>query len=129
NFLRVNNLVGFAALNHAILVDAAAVCKGVGAHDSLIGLHRHAHEVRHEGRRFVRREDGPVDAFHVLVQVLNLGAVFVGQAVAGGIGDVEHCGPGRNHCLAHAGQKLVIGAAGIFGVKLHVFDKALSELH
>ena len=32
-------------------MDARTVCKGVAAHDSLVGLHRHIHETAHHSAR------------------------------------------------------------------------------
>ena len=38
----IDDLVGGALLEHAVLVDAGRVGKGVGSHDGLVGLHRDA---------------------------------------------------------------------------------------
>ena len=38
----VDNLVGITRLEHAVLMDARAVGKGVGAHDGFVGLHVNA---------------------------------------------------------------------------------------
>ena len=46
----INDFVGEAVFEHAVLVDATLVSKGVGAHDRLIGLHRHAGEIAHQPR-------------------------------------------------------------------------------
>ena len=40
----VHDLVGFAGLDHAVLVNAGLVREGVVAHDGLVGLHRHPAE-------------------------------------------------------------------------------------
>ena len=48
----INDLVGETVLEHAILVNARFVGKGIGPHDRLIGLHRHAGEIRHQPRGF-----------------------------------------------------------------------------
>ena len=45
---RVDDLVGVAGLEHAVLVDARAVGEGVGAHDGLVGLHVDAGDGAHE---------------------------------------------------------------------------------
>ena len=188
----VDDFVGFAVLDDAVLMDAAGVREGVGAHNSLVGLHRHGHQVRHHGGGFgqqagvdagvevevrvlaqnhhhffeggvagalahavyrafnlpgpvhyagngvgggqaqvvvaVRGKPHGVDARHVFVQKPDFGAVLFRQAVASGIGDVEDGGPGLDGRLADAGQEGIVGAAGIFGVKFHVFHKGLGQL-
>ena len=43
-----HDLVGQGVLEHPIHVDAGFVGKGVGPHDSLVGLHRHAGDHRHQ---------------------------------------------------------------------------------
>ena len=45
---RVDDLVGVARLEHAVLVDARAVREGVGAHDGLVRLHVDAGDTAHE---------------------------------------------------------------------------------
>ena len=180
-------------LDDAVLVNAAGVREGVGAHNGFVGLHGHGHEVRYHGRGFgqqagvdvgvqvevrvlaqnhhhflqgrvagalahavyrafdlpgavhhagngvgsgqaqvvvaMRGKPHSVDAAHVFVQKLDFRAVFLGQAVAGGVRNVEDGGAGFDGRLAHAGQEFVIGTAGVFGVEFHVFHEALGELH
>ena len=41
--LRVDDLVGLAVFQHAVLVDARRVGEGVAADDRLVGLHGHVH--------------------------------------------------------------------------------------
>ena len=71
------------------------------------------------------RNDGFVDAVHVFHQVADLGSVFIGQAVARRVGNVDHRGPGLDHGFDHTGEVFVLGAAGIFGIELHVLHVAL----
>ena len=62
--LGTHDLVGVARLQHAVLVDAAGVRKGVGANDGLVGLHDEAGGLRHElgGRHDLRGVDAHVQA-------------------------------------------------------------------
>ena len=70
-----------------------------------------------------------LDASHVVTQVLDLCAVFVGQAVAGRVGNVHHRGSRFDDGFHHAGQVFVVGAPGVFGVKFYVFDVAFGIFH
>ena len=191
--LRVDDLVGLAVFQHAVLVDARRVGEGVAAHDGLVGLYGHVHQARHQVRGFgdqacvdagvdgdllvaaqrhhhlfergvacafadavdrhlglprtvedaaqgvgrshaqvvvaVGRDDRLVDVGYVVDQVFDLRAVFVGQAVARGVGDVDHRSPGRNGGFDHAGEVCRIGTSGVFGVELHVLDIAFGVFH
>ena len=49
----VDNLVALAILQHAVLMDARRVGKGVASHDGLVGLYRHIHQIRYEAARAV----------------------------------------------------------------------------
>ena len=49
--LGVDNLVGLRILQHAVLMDAAAVGKGIASHDGLVGLHGHVHQARYHAAR------------------------------------------------------------------------------
>ena len=50
--MRVNNLVGLHILQHAVLVNAGGMGKGIPSHNGLIGLHRHIHQAgNHAARR------------------------------------------------------------------------------
>ena len=79
----------------------------------------------------VGREDAPSggEGVHVLVEILDLLAVLIGGAETGRVGDVAHGGAGLGHGLDHAGQILVVGASGVFGVELHVLHILLGVLH
>src|SRR5919198_3118655 len=48
--LGAHDLVGLARLEHAVLVNAGSVRKGVRAHDCLVRLHDEAGDLRHEAR-------------------------------------------------------------------------------
>ncbi len=73
--------------------------------------------------------DHLVDALHVVDQIFDLGTEFRGEAVAGGVGDVYDCGTGADNGFDHAGEIFIVGASGVFGVKLHVFHEFLGEGH
>ena len=62
-------------------------------------------------------------------QILDLGAILGRQAVARGVGDVDHGGAGLDHGLDHLGQELVVRTAGILGVEFHVLDELPGILH
>ena len=71
---------------------------------------------------------GVLDAADVLHQVLDALAEFVGQAVAGGIGDVDDRGTGLNDGLDDLSKEGIIGAAGVLCVELNVLDVGLRML-
>ena len=73
--------------------------------------------------------DYVVDAVDVLHEILYFLAEFPWQAVAGGVGDVDDRGPGLHYGLHDAGEIFVVGASGVFGVELHVFDERFRILH
>ena len=60
--LGAHDLVGFAMLQHAVLVDAGLVRERIGADDRLVGLHRIAGDARNEFRcrHDLRRVDARV---------------------------------------------------------------------
>ena len=68
---------------------------------------------------------GVFDAAHVLHEVLDALAELVGQAVAGGVGDVHDGGAGLDNGLDDLGEERVISAACVLGVELHVLDVLL----
>ena len=191
--LRVDDLVGLAVFQHAVLMDARRVGEGVAADDRLVGLYGHVHQARYEVRSLgdelcvdvridvqllvaaqghhhlfergvarafadavdrhlglpravedaaqgvgrghaqivvaVGRDDRPVDVGDVIDEVFDLRAVLAGQAVARGVGNVDHRGAGRDDRFDHAGEVFRIGAPGVFGVELDVLDVALGVFH
>ena len=74
-------------------------------------------------------DDGLVDTVDVLHKIADLGAVLLGQAVAGGVGDVHHGGTRFDDGLDDAGKVFVVGASGILGIELHVFHEFLRVFH
>jgi len=64
-----------------------------------------------------------VDIIHVLFQVADLGAEFIGGAVAGGVGDIDVAGARSDHGLDHLSEIGIVGPAGVFGVKFDFLDK------
>ena len=48
--LRIDDLVGLAVFQYAVLVDARRVGEGIAADDRLVGLHGHVHQARHQVR-------------------------------------------------------------------------------
>ena len=75
----------------------------------------------------VGRDDGLVDVGDVVLKVGDLGAVLARQTVTRRVGYVYDSGAGRDYGLHHAGQKLVLGAACILGVELHVIDETAAR--
>ena len=55
-------------------------------------------------------------------------AVLFGHGVAGGVGNVDHGGAGVDDGLDHFEQVGGVGAAGVFGVELHLVDELAREL-
>ena len=193
--LRVHDFVGGGILQHAVLVDAAAMGEGVAAYDGLVGLHGHVHQradhaaggidlcrvdvgvdaevgMRLEYHRnlFERRiactfadavdghlcltgavqhachgvggrhaevvvamggENAPsgCEGVDVFVEVLYLLAVLVGSAEASRVGNVADGSSSLGDGIDDAGQVLVVRAACIFGIELHVLDVPLGVLH
>ena len=60
HILGAHDFVGFAVLEHAVLMDAGFVGKGIGADDGLVGLHREAGNAGHQAAG--RHDLGGVDA-------------------------------------------------------------------
>ena len=58
---RTHDLVGITRLEHPVLVNAAGVGKGIGAHHGLVGLH-------HKARGLTHHATGSQDVFGVNVQ-------------------------------------------------------------
>ena len=125
-----------AAQRHHHLFERGVACAFADAVDCHLGLPRTVEDAAQGvGRSHaqvvvaVGRDDRLVDVGYVVDQVFDLRAVFVGQAVARGVGNVDHRSPGRNGGLDHAGEVLRIGAPGVFGVELHVLDIAFGVFH
>ena len=71
---------------------------------------------------------GVFNAADVLHEVPDATAELVGEAVAGGVGDVHDGGARLDDRLDDLGQEGVIGTAGILGVELNVLDVGLGML-
>ena len=74
-------------------------------------------------------ERGALDAADIFEQITHFCSVLVRQAIARGIGDVEHRGARLNGDLEHAGQELIIRPSRVFGVELYVFHEAFGQPH
>ena len=76
-------------------------------------------------------EDAPscCEGIDVLVEVLYLLAVLVGSAEARRVGNVADGSSGLGDGFDDASQVLIVRAACIFGIELHVLDVALGVLH
>ena len=74
-------------------------------------------------------DNGLVDVGNVVHKVLDFRTVFVRQAVARSIGDIDHRCTGLDDRLDHAGEVLDIGASGVLGVKLHILDVTFGVFH
>ncbi len=72
----------------------------------------------------VGRDDGLVDVGNVVHQVGYLRAVLARQTVTRGVGYVHYRRARRYDGLHHAGEELLVGAARILGIELHVVDEA-----
>ena len=66
-----------------------------------------------------------MDSVHMLHQIFDLLAKFRGQAVAGRVRDIHHCGSRFYNRLDHSGKILVVGSSRILGIELDILDKAL----
>ena len=65
--------------------------------------------------------DSILNALYIFKQVFDFISVLPGQAVARGVGDVDHRSTGFNHGFNHTGQVHVVGSSGIFTVKFDIF--------
>ena len=74
-------------------------------------------------------DDGVLDAIDMIHEVLDFGTIVLRQAVASGVGDVNHGGTCFNYSLHHAGQILVVRTACILGIELNIVHKTASILH
>jgi len=75
------------------------------------------------------RNDGFVDVADVFHQKFDLLSIYVGEAIAGGVWDIDHGGTRLDDGFDHFGQVDVVGAAGVFGVEFHVVHKFAGVLH
>ena len=132
--LRVHDFVALPVFQHAVLVNARRVGKGVAPHNGLVGLDGHVHEVRHQAARGVNllRVDLRVDA-QVAVAFQNHGHLLkrgVARPLADAVdGDlhlprpVEHArhGVGRGHA------QVVVAVGGQHGAvyAVHVLHEVL----
>ena len=73
----------------------------------------------------VDRDDDVLDANDVVGEALDAGAEGLGQAVARGVGDVDHGGAGVDGGLDDANQEVLVGATGVLGIELDVLDVPL----
>ena len=62
-------------------------------------------------------------------QVFDLRAVFVGQAVARGVGDVDNGRARIDDTLDDLDEEIVVGATGVLSVELHVVHILLGIAH
>ncbi len=75
----------------------------------------------------MRGEGSAFNTAYVFEQIAHFCPVLVRQAVARGVGDVEHGRACLDGDFEHPGQELVVGAAGVFGVKFHVLDEGFGQ--
>ena len=87
-----HDLVGAGVLQHAVLVDAAFMGKGIGADDRLVGLHRHAGDAADQARRLgdFRSDDAGAHRQHVVAH-LDRHSDFLHRGVAGALADAVDC--------------------------------------
>ena len=112
---------------------AGALAQAIDGALDLAGAVLHALEGKGGGHAQVvvgvDRDDDVLDADDVVRQALDAGAEGLGQAVAGGVGDVDHGGAGVDGGLDHADEEVLVGAAGVLGVELDVLDVLLCVGH
>ena len=77
----------------------------------------------------VGREDSPFNAAHVFHQILDLRAVFIGQAVTGRIRNIHYRGTRLDNGFHHTSQILIIRTAGILCIEFHIIHIAAGILH
>ena len=75
------------------------------------------------------RDDGIVYSVYMVYQILDFLAILLRQAIARGIGNVNHRGSSLNHGLYHTCQVFIIRTPCVFGIKLHVFHILLGIFH
>ena len=66
---------------------------------------------------------------YVLIQELDLLAIFIGSTETSGIGDVTYRSTSLTHGLDYTCQILIVGTSGIFCIELHVLHIALCIFH
>ena len=66
-------------------------------------------------------DDCILDTFYILKQVFDFIPILPWKAITGCIRDIDHRGTGFNHGFHYAGQVHVVGSAGVFAVKFHIF--------
>ncbi len=77
----------------------------------------------------VHRDDGVLDAVHVLPKPGDQRAEAIRVGVAGRVRDVDHRRTRSDDLLDHPVQEHRLGASGILGVELDVFHEGPRELH
>src|ERR1700761_1019896 len=65
-------------------------------------------------------DDGFIDILYVVDEVGDLFAVLVGQAVAGGIRDIDDRGAGGDNGFDHAGEVGILGTSCVLGIEFDV---------
>mmetsp|Transcript_12663 Transcript_12663/g.30559 ORF Transcript_12663/g.30559 Transcript_12663/m.30559 type:complete len:514 (+) Transcript_12663:268-1809(+) len=136
--LRRDDLVRQLVLQHAVLVDAGLVREGVGPHDGLVRLHRHAAVLAHHlgARVDVHRVDGSVRAEDLLLPAHEDGHAHLLQArVAGALPDAVDGALHLPRAVGHARQgvgggqpQVVLAVRGDHELPRHVGLDAGDEL-
>jgi len=65
----------------------------------------------------------------MLHQIFDFRAELLGQAISGSVGNIDDRGAGLDHSFDHTGKILVVGAACILGVELHILNILLCVSH
>ena len=71
----------------------------------------------------VHADDGLPDPRHVLPDAADQRAVLLRHGIAGGVGNVDHSGPGVDHGRNHFKQVGGVGAPGVFRAELDVIGE------
>jgi hypothetical protein len=74
-------------------------------------------------------DNGFVDIGDMVYEEGDLLTVLFGQAVAGGIGNIDDGGAGGDNGFDDAGEIIVVGAACVFCVEFHVIYEVLCPFH
>ena len=69
-----------------------------------------------------------LDAVNVIHQILDLGTIFIRQAIAGGVRNVNYGSTCLDDSLYHASQILIVGTTSVLSVELHILNILLGIL-
>ena len=102
------DFVGLAILEHAVLMDAGAVRKGVRTNDGLVRRHGFVADLCNERRRSgdVLHHDAGLETFEVTVANVQSGGHFFERRVAGALAQTVHAAFDLTRAHLHGRQRI-----------------------